>query len=352
MANISIYDPRTMGKLVERMPKVQTFIKSTFFRNVETFDTQKIDVDFKKGNRQLAPFVHKKIGGVTIDNEGYETNTYEPPLVAPNKITTVDDILKRTPGESLYGGKSPNQRAVEKMQRDFTELDEMITRREEWMCCQALFTGKIPILDKDGKELQAEIDFNFTNKVTLKEAEQWNKTQGGKLKQLKAWRKQVQKTGFVNCNVCIMGDEALEAFIMDEEVQKLLDVERYDLAVIKPRELPNGVTYIGTIQGEGMDIYSYNEWFLDNWTNKDKPENKPLVPTNAVALLSTEANYSMYYGGVGVVDETGKTIAVVEGSRIPEQWVERRPPRRFLQLNSAPLCVPHEVDSWYVATVC
>ena len=139
MANISIYDPRTMGKLVERMPKVQTFIKSTFFRNVETFDTQKIDVDFKKGNRQLAPFVHKKIGGVTIDNEGYETNTYEPPLVAPNKITTVDDILKRTPGESLYGGKSPNQRAVEKMQRDFTELDEMITRREEWMCCQALF---------------------------------------------------------------------------------------------------------------------------------------------------------------------------------------------------------------------
>lgn len=352
MANISIYDPRTMGKLVERMPKVQTFIKSTFFRNVETFDTQKIDVDFKKGNRQLAPFVHKKIGGVTIDNEGYETNTYEPPLVAPNKITTVDDILKRTLGESLYGGKSPNQRAVEKMQRDFTELDEMITRREEWMCCQALFTGKIPILDKDGKELQAEIDFQFTNKVTLSGANAWNKKTGGKIKQLKEWRKQVQKTGFVNCNICIMGDEALEAFIMDEEVQKLLDVERYDLAVIKPRELPNGVTYIGTIQGEGMDIYSYNEWFLDNWTNKDKPENKPLVPTNAVALLSTEANYSMYYGGVGVVDESGKTIAVVEGSRIPEQWVERRPPRRFLQLNSAPLCVPHEVDSWYVATVC
>lgn len=97
--NVVIFDDRTMGKLVERMPKVQTFIKSTFFRNVETFDTQKIDVDFKKGNRQLAPFVHKKIGGVTIDNEGYETNTYEPPLVAPNKITTVDDILKRTPGE-------------------------------------------------------------------------------------------------------------------------------------------------------------------------------------------------------------------------------------------------------------
>ena len=220
------------------------------------------------------------------------------------------------------------------------------------MCCQSLFTGKIPILDKNGKAIQEEIDFQFTNKVTLKSTENWKTKKGGKIAQLKAWRKQVQKTGFVNCNMCIMGDEALEAFIMDEEVQKLLDVERYDLAVIKPRELPNGVTYIGTIQGEGLDIYSYNEWFLDDWTNKEKPENKPLVPTNMVALLSTEANYSMYYGAVGIVDEAGKTIAVVEGSRIPEQWVERRPARRFLQLSAAPLCVPHEVDSWFIATVC
>lgn len=73
---------------------------------------------------------------------------------------------------------------------------------------------------------------------------------------------------------------------------------------------------------------------------------------NMILSGDKQEEYSMYYGGVGVVDETGKTIAVVEGSRIPEQWVERRPPRRFLQLNSAPLCVPHEVDSWYVATVC
>ena len=349
---ISIYDPRTMGKLVERMPKVHTFVRDTFFRNRETFDTQKIDVDFKKGNRALAPFVHKKKGGATIDNEGFQTNTYEPPLVAPNKITTIDDILKRTPGESLYNGKSPNQRAVEKMQRDFTELDEMITRREEWMCCQSLFRRKILILDKNGKAIQEEIDFQFTNKETLKTTDSWKTKKGGKIAQLKAWRKQVQKKGFVNCNICLMGSDALEAFLSDEEVQKMLDVRRFEVAVIAPKELPNGATYIGTIHEIGMDIYTYNEWYLDNWTNAEKPEDKPLLPDNIVALLSTEANYSMYYGAVGIVDEAGKTIAVVEGSRIPEQWVERRPARRFLQLSSAPIPVPHEVDSWFIATVC
>lgn len=100
MANISIYDPRTMGKLVERMPKVQTFIKSTFFRNVETFDTQKIDVDFKKGNRQLAPFVHKKIGGVTIDNEGYES---------PQDGVADIRIM-------LYGGELPSEELIKEVQ--------------------------------------------------------------------------------------------------------------------------------------------------------------------------------------------------------------------------------------------
>ena len=349
---ISIYDPRTMGKLVERMPKVHTFIKDTFFKNVETFDTVKIDVDFKKGNRQLAPFVHKKIGGATIENEGYETNTYEPPLVAPNTVTTVDDILKRTPGESLYNGKSPNQRAVEKMQRDFQKLDEMITRREEWMCCQALFTGEIPILDKDGKAIQEVIDFGFTNKVTLTNKDKWSEGTSGKIAQLKKWRKEVQKKGFVNCNVCLMGDDALELFLKDDEVLKVLDVRRAEVAVIAPRELPNGATYIGTIHELGMDIYGYNEYFLDNWSNPSTPEDKPLLPSNTVALLSTEAQYSMYYGAVGIADENGKTISVQEGIRVPEQWVKRTPARRFLQLNSAPLGVPHEVDSWFVAIVC
>ena len=146
------------------------------------------------------------------------------------------------------------------------------------------------------------------------------------------------KTDTQNCNVCLMGADALEAFLIDEEVLKVLDTRRFEAAVITPKELPNGATYIGTIHEIAMDIYTYNEWYLDNWTNKEEPEDKPLLPANIVVLLSTEANYSMYYGAVGVTDEAGKTIEVVEGSRIPEQWVERRPPRRFLQLNSAPLC--------------
>ena len=67
-------------------------------------------------------------------------------MMLPQKVTTVDDLLSRMAGENPYSGKTPADRAVEKLARDFSELDEMITRREEWMCAQALYTGVIPIV--------------------------------------------------------------------------------------------------------------------------------------------------------------------------------------------------------------
>lgn len=350
MANeISIFEPRTMGKVVSRMPKVFTFFRTTFFKNVQTFTTKSVDVDFKKGNRALAPFVHRKIGGKTIPNSGYQTKTYTPPLVAPNKITTVDDLLDRLPGESIYSGKSPAERAVEKLAQDFKELDEMIVRREEWMAAQAFFTGTIPIV---GDGINEVIDFSFTNKETITTAsKKWGADTADPIADLKKWRKAVQKNGFVNCNVCVMADDVATAFINNPKVQKLLDTKGYDLAVIKPRELPNGVTYIGTLHAEGLDIYTYNEWFLDDWTDPENPEQKPLVPDGTLALLSTGASYSMYYGAVTLLDEKTKKFVTVEGAKVPDSWIERNPSRRFLQLNSNPLPVPHEVDSWFIAKV-
>lgn len=349
MANeISIYDPRTMGKVISRTPMVHTFLKSTFFKNVETFPTKNVDVDFKKGNRALAPFVHRKIGGKTIPNSGYQTKTYTPPLVGPNKITTVDDLLKRLPGESIYSGKSPAERAVEKLAQDFVELDEMISRREEWMVAQAIFAGTIPII---GDGINEIIDFSFTNKETITTAtKKWSSDSSDPIADLKRWRKEVQKNGFVNCNVCIMADDVATAFTNHPKVQKLLDTKGYDLAVIKPRELPNGATYIGTLHAEGLDIYTYNEWYLDDWTDAENSEQKPLVPSGTLAMLSTAASYSMYYGAVTILGKDDN-FNTVEGSRVPDSWVERNPARRFLQISSCPLPVPHEVDSWYVAKV-
>jgi len=342
---VSIFDPRTMDKIVKRLPPVRTFFLDTFFKRKKTFVTKSVDVDFKKGSRALAPFVHPAVGGETVENSGYSTKTYTPPLVAPNKITTAGDLEPRMAGENPYSGTSPAERAVRKAAEDFAELKEMITRRKELMAAQAIFTGKIPII---GKGLNEKIDFSFTNKETV--SKKWTAKDSNPIADLKRWRKKVQKTGFVNCDVAVMHDSVADAFINHEKVKGVLDVKSYDLAVIKPRELPNGATYIGTIRELAMDFYTYNEWYLDNWTDPKAPKQKPLVPYGTLALMSTSAAYSIYYGAVTILNESGKFVTI-EKDIAPETWIKRNPARQFLQLSSKPLTVPHEVDSWFVAEV-
>ena len=346
---VSIYEPRTMGRIVQKLPPVRTFFRSTFFKNTETFVTEKVDVDFVKGSRKIAPFVHRVIGGKTVPNTGYETKTYTPPLVAPDKITTVDDLLKRQPGESIVSGRTPAERAVLKMSNDFRELRDMIVRREEWVCVQSIMTGTIPII---GDGLNELIDFSFTNKEVISTAtKKWSNAASDPIGDLKRWHKNVQQKGFVNCDMCIMADNVATAFVNHEKVKGVLDVKNYNLAVIQPRQLPNGVTYIGTIHELGMDIYTYNEWYLDDWTDPDTPAEKPMIPDGMLAMLSSNAEYSMYYGAITLIDDVTKNFRTVEGQYVPDTWVKRKPARRFLQLQSAPLSVPHDVDSWYVATV-
>lgn len=51
----TIYTPRTLGKLITRMPPVHTFFRDTLFKNRRTFPTKSVDVDFKKGCRLVLP---------------------------------------------------------------------------------------------------------------------------------------------------------------------------------------------------------------------------------------------------------------------------------------------------------
>ena len=348
---VSIYEPRTMMGVVRKLPPVRTFFRDTFFGNTRTFVTEKVDIDFWKGNRAMAPFVSRLVGGQIIPGSGYETDSYTPPLIAPDKVTTIDNIINRQPGESLYSEMTPAQRAVIKMRDDFTELRDSIVRREEWMCAQTMLNGKIMVV---GKGVADVIDFGFTNKVDIsKDTKQ--KWKGGtaqsKYDNLVEWHEQVQREGFTNCNVCIMASDVAAEFIKDEKIQKLLDVKNYALAVIRPEQKENNVTYIGTIHELGLDIYKYNEWYLDNWTNPAKPTQLPMVPSGTLLMASTNARYSRLYGAINRLNQKTEKWETVEGSLVPDTFIKKRPDRRFLSLQSAPIPVPHEVDSWLTAKV-
>ncbi|WP_198468995.1 major capsid protein [Acetomicrobium sp. S15 = DSM 107314] len=336
---IDLFETRTMLQMLEEMKPARTFLKERFFSNMRTFDTEYVDIDIIKGKRRMAPFVSPVIGGKTVERLGYKTETYKPVLVAPDMITTAEDLLKRAPGSNLYERQSPEERAAEQMGRDMAELDEMITRREEWMVAQALFTGSIRMT---GEGVDQSVNFGLTNTEILEGTSIWSdKSNSDPLKDLRGWRREILKSSGVNPDTLILGSDVVDAFLGHPIVKEDLSTRRVDLGVIDPTQMPGGVTYLGYLKDVGLDLFSYDEWYLD-----DNGVEQPMVPTNKVLIGSTQARTDMLYGAVLDVE-----IGAIDLPRVPRTWVQKKPSARFLQLSSRPLPVPVQIDAFFVATV-
>lgn len=350
MANeVNIYTPRYLAEVVRQAPPVHTFFRDTFFTNIKTFPTERVDIDLVKGDRRMAAFVHPRVGGKVLTANGYSTESYKPPLINPYDITTADQLMTRLPGEDLYSGMTPAQRAAQKLVEEYNRLNDATTRREEWMAVQAIINGQIPIV---GEGVNEVIDFGFTNKVTLTGTARWGQSAAKVLDNLGDWTDTVLTGGFANVDWAIMGKTARRLFLDDEDVQKKMDNRRYNIGEIAPRDLPNGVKYYGHLTDPNLDIYGYGEVYLDDWTDPENPETKPLVPDNAVVLISSAPNYMMAYGLCTYIEDASQQWVTAQTARLLRSYVEHHPDRRMVELQAHPLPIPDKVDSWLVATVC
>ncbi|TEB13370.1 major capsid protein [Pelotomaculum propionicicum] len=349
---INIYETRIMLQAINKMLPAQTFLRNTFFPNPITFVTEKVDVDFKKGKRRMAPFVARTKGGIVVDRQGFRTDTYTTPYIAPQRVLTKNDITARMLGEDVYSTRTPEQRAQELLATDLLELDEMIVRREEWFCAQILLTGAVAIkgwVDHVGGNefVEDKIDFNFTNHETLVGADAWNLGTSNKYGDLQRIRRAILLASGVSPDIAVMANNVAELFLADPAIQKLMDVRNMTVGVIniKPKiQGMDGLTYIGTLTGLGIELYVYDEWFLD-----DDNLTYPMIPDDYLIMGRTGMG-SRLYGAVTQIEKDDE-FHTYEGTRIPKVWADRNDDKKMIRVASRPLPKPEDVDSWYTLKV-
>lgn len=347
--SVDIYTPRTLAEVARQTPPISTFFRDTFFRRQKLYPTARVDIDLVKGDRHMAPFVSPRLGGVPQTELGYQTKSYAAPLLNPVTLTTADQLMDRRPGEELSSGRTPAQRAAEKLMEEYRVLNDQLTRREEWMAARAILDGKIVVR---GVGVDDEIDFLLTNQVSLSGTAQWGKSAAAILDNLEDWVEQVLAEGFANADMLILGKSALRAFLADEKVLSVLDNRRIEMGLIHPRDLPNGVRYIGHLNKPDLDIYQDREVFLDDWTDPAVPAVKPLVDDNKAVVISSGADFLMAYGQCSYIDDATRDWVTAETDRLLRSYIKHGPDRRFLEAQARPLPIPDKVDSWLVATVC
>ena len=338
------YEPRTLLAPFEQGPIAHTFLRDTFFSGREFPPTPLVEFDFRRGRRKMAPFVAPLVGGKVMERQGFETRSYRAPRIAPVRALRTPDMEARLPGETIYQGRTPADRAADLIAEDSIFLDEAISRREEWMCRALILNGSITVTADNG----------YTNVINFMESSagapnnhfvpttKWDQTGSDPLADLEAARLAVIRDSGISPNVVLFGSTAKTAFLNNANVSKFLDSIRFQIATIKPVIVDDAVVIFG--QQAGLQYYSYAEYFED-----DAGTLYPMLPPELVLLASTNTPNKIVYGAyTQLEDAKSRRFVTYQTSRIPFIYGDEEDGTLWYRLTSCPLPMPVDVLGWRI----
>ena len=337
------YTTREMMDAIDQTPPVRTFLQKTFFPGEETHVTEKVEFDVRKGKRVMAPLVSPRVGGKVITRQGFHTNSFTTPKIAPERPLTVDDVSKRAIGENVYSQRTPEEREDELLSKDMTDLEEAIARRKEWMCRQILYEGKIDVVDEE-EGVDVQVDFGFSNITVLGADQDWALATVNPLPTLRQIRKKIIKATGKAPYIAIFSSDVIEKFTTNPFVEKAMNMLNMKNIVIEPRVVDPALTFYGRIAELDLDIYTYDEWFLN-----DEGEDEAMIPDGTVLMGHSDGEGQIEYGAVTQMED--KKFQTYEGRLVPKQYADEKNEVKMLRLTSRPLPRPFDVESWAVIYV-
>jgi hypothetical protein len=119
---------------------------------------------------------------------------------------------------------------------------------------------------------------------------------------------------------------------------------KIDTGVIDPQTMPDGVIYWGRLRDSGIDLWSYDEWYVDT-TEKGSDIEGAMVDAKRAIMVARQGRFVRHYGAIKDV------TALQPYARFPKSWITEDPSCRMVMVQSAPLPAPHQIDAVYSATV-
>ena len=324
-----------------------TLFRDTFFPNSETFASEFVLLDSRKGSRKLAPFVAHGGQPVNVAREGFKTRQYVPPMIAPSRATSTADISSRAFGESVISSRTPAERAQELRVRDLMELQDMIVRRIEWMCVQSMLFGKFDVtgLTADGGvTITDTVTYDaFTQKKTLSGTNVWSSAAAKPYGDIVDMYKTIaQNAGYVP-DVVVMSSKTAQVFIENGEVQKYLlsPADSLKLMDVKPRVLNTSVTLFGTIGAlNGLQIYAYDAGYVNESGTFEQ-----YVPDGYV-IMGRSGKGKQLFGAITQLENDAQW-RTYEGAYVPKVWADVNGNSEKISVSSRAIPAPGSYDDWY-----
>lgn len=350
---ISVFNTYYMAGMIQETVLPQSFFRDRYFptnAGTDIFAADKVLVEYRDGDRKMAPFVVRRAGDIPISRAGYEIHEFEPPYIAPSRLLTLDDLQKCGFGEALFSGSSPADRARALQVQDLADLSRRIQRREEWMAVQTMINNGCTMtayIDNDTAGETYDVmyyDAGSSNPAVYTVANKWDAAGGDFLGDVAAMAGDLLDRGLPAADL-IVGAAVGQFIQTDEKLARLLDNRRMEYGQIAPRMTSYpGVAWLGRLNfgGVDLDIYVVRETVVD-----EHGATQRLFPETSAMVTAPDCGHMMY-GQVSQIEDDGEfhTFAM---PRVPKFTVDKEHDIRKLRVASRPLAAPKQKAPWVYA---
>jgi hypothetical protein len=350
-----IYRTQTMIGAVQQLPTHRTFLRDRYFPctpSTDIFPTEEVLIEYRDGSKKIAPVVMPRKGGINVRREGYRTERYTPPFVAPKRGLTIDDLNKKGFGENLYSQITPEQREAQVLGQDLSELGVLIDGREEYMAAQVMLTNGCVLKqyadEYGGKYEEYAIQFyDGSNDAAFTTANKWNTSDADIYGDIAAMIQVLSSKGLAAEDL-VMSPDVAPVIINNETIRRLLDIRNVNVGTIAPIELPEGASRLGVINvyGKNVNLIVYDEQYEDEETGKLTN----YMGSGNVVLSAPAAGRSLY-GAVAQIEQADGRFHTYMASRVPKYTADADNEIRTLKVSARPLLIPKNKSPWISASV-
>lgn len=331
---VTLHDTATLMGLYREVPAVSSYFRSLAFPSVMTFEDEYIDFEKIREGRKLAPLVVPTSQGRPVYSEASTVTRMKAAYLKPKDPVSPGRVIKRRPGESLFAPNtlSPGARFNAIIGDILRVHRETIDRREEWMCAQAVITGKLTLEGPDYPTRVVDFGRAANHTVNLTGSARWNQSGVDILAVLQTWIDRVRRAPFGGpVNRLTVGANVIGVLLKNEAVLKQLDTQLRGSNADLNTGLRAGeyVEYIGRL-GPNLELWVNSDFY-------ELPDDTavPFLDPDTVVLTGPNVMGARCFGAI--LDQAAGFRATPV---FPKMWHQEDPSATFVMSQSAPLPVP------------